>query len=374
MFPTRNTQTGERFFTLSDDTGYFAPALIAGISLSGLTRMKKGEYSTRITKNSLIEVSAEDEVVPINAGKTVPLSYKVSPFSLNHVDSSIISEFEQRGVLVMTGVDSNTIFGPPPDKVERRYYVNAREVRARISLYLDAMHRPRLHMVTISFPPQVTEALAARFRNAWETAMRKKGILKDFLWITEFQQNGTPHFHFAVFGKVPVREANRLMQSILRKAVKDGLINYPKNYINRYNGVDLQGYRDQFGKKRVTNFGSQRGALVKYLTKYILKGSKDKEFNGFAFRAWGCSKALSNLCKRLALTVAEYERMLKLYEDQLVPVAIENEDLAERIDFFRWKDECPKEIRDLLSVINQGVIIQANYLRRNRAAYVFSSS
>ena len=160
---------GERWYENSDGSGQFGPPLVASVKPSGLVFMKKTCLRSRIRDNKLIGID---------------------------INCNIWTK-EQGVIRDDLGTDLNEYFQPPQFKKERDidYRVNAKEIKLRIGLFLDAMPgRKILQMVTISFPQNTLDEQAMLFRNRWETALRKAGWLRHFLWIAERQKNGTIHF------------------------------------------------------------------------------------------------------------------------------------------------------------------------------------
>jgi len=194
----------------------------------------------------------------------------------------------------------------------RCYTVNKKEVRGRIYAYMNTQKgKKELYFWTVSFPAGTADAICYQALNIWLTQLRKYGLLKEYIRITERQDGkrntsgvgtGTLHYHLAIPHKMPVQRANHLMAITLRTFAKQGKIPYhPKSpQIQKYNGVDICKNRKT---RRVVNFAIKKGAraLASYLTKYVTKNNE-----GFEQLAWHCSRGFSNLFTGLTLTRDEF--------------------------------------------------------------------
>jgi hypothetical protein len=203
-------------------------------------------------------------------------------------------------------------------------------IYAAVNTFRYRFKKMRMPFFTVSFPPSVNVKMAKRFLNIWLTKLRKAGKIFMYLWVMEFQKNGTAHFHLLIPGAMNVRYANRMMQETLTNAVLKKELNWTIQAAAKYNGVDIAKDRKT---KRVTDFADPLKApiLIKYISKYITKNNAPTEF-----QRWHCSREWSNLCTGVALTENEAEKFLHLvdYEDR-----IENEFFS----FYRWKPGGPPE-------------------------------
>lgn len=200
----------------------------------------------------------------------------------------------QDGALLTVNNDLST-------PVQRWYTVNKREVRQRILAMLNTQRGAKeLYFWTVSFFAATPDDLAYRMFNIWLTALRQYGMLHDYLWIAERQENGTIHFHIAIPHKMPVQRANAMMRGTLKTFAKRGELKESIYRCNRYNGVDIAKHRKT---KRVTNFAIKKGAraLAVYLTKYVTKNDTK-----FSHLAWHNSRGYSSLFTGVTFTIPEF--------------------------------------------------------------------
>lgn len=186
----------------------------------------------------------------------------------------------------------------------RAYKVNKREVRQRILGYINTQRGEKeLYFWTVTFPKGITDDTAYRVFNIWLTSLRKWGMLKEYIWVAERQENGTVHFHIAIPHKMSVQKANAMMRGTLKNEVKKGTIDgYSVYKANRYNGVDIAKNRKT---GRVVNFAVKKGSrsLSGYLTKYVTKND-----TAFTHLAWHNSRGFSSLFTGVTFTVQEFKR------------------------------------------------------------------
>lgn len=188
--------------------------------------------------------------------------------------------------------------------------INKTEVTNRVlvmttALFAQIRHNSYLGMLTVSFPPAVTDQAASQALNSWFTALREKErrVLKNYLWVAERQQNGTIHYHVLITKRVNIVYVNRAMRTVLCNLVRAGVIKYHLSAMKRYNGVDLAKDRKT---RVVTNFCDPRSrkALTRYITKYVTKNNET-----FSGAAWGCSRAFSALFTGITCTYLEFQKM-----------------------------------------------------------------
>ncbi len=183
------------------------------------------------------------------------------------------------------------------------YKINKQQVRHRLLCYINTQKgKKELYFWTVSFPQGTPDAICFQALNTWLTQLRQYGMLKDYMRVTERQENGTIHFHIAIPHKMPVQRANAMMRGTLKTFAKRGDIPYNERspQIAKYNGVDISKHRKT---KRVTNFAIKKGsiALVTYITKYVTKN--DAEFEHLA---WHNSRGFSGLFTGITFTVKEF--------------------------------------------------------------------
>lgn len=193
---------------------------------------------------------------------------------------------------------------------KKEHTINKTEITNRVLVMTTAMfaqvrQNAYLGMLTVSFPPAVTDLVASQALNTWFTALREKErrVLKNYLWVAERQQNGTIHYHILITKRVNIVYVNRAMKTVLCNLVRGGVIKYHLSAMKRYNGVDLAKDRKT---RVVTNFcdPKSRKALTRYITKYVTKNNAT-----FPAAAWGCSRAFSALFTGITCTYMEFQKM-----------------------------------------------------------------
>lgn len=232
----------------------------------------------------------------------------------------------------------------------KSYTINKREVRQRLLGYINTYHgKKELYFWTVSFPEGIPDQVAYKVYNIWLTALRQRGLLRQYLWIAERQENGTIHFHIAIPHKMPVQRANSMMKGTLKTFIKRGEINYSLHKIARYNGVDIAKNRTT---KRVTNFAIKKGsrALVTYLTKYITKNN-----TAFSHLAWHNSRGYSSIFTGVTFNIPEFK---KLNWPELTDKTKARE--TEYFVFIPWKDGPPFLLTDHLYKLNSCLQLSQN--------------
>jgi hypothetical protein len=321
------------------------------IGLSGILRL------VDVKANRLITPSENDRLHGIMKG--CPYTRlndigQLSGYKTRHIFKNKDLIIDPSGTLrVMMGIDQPKSKGAKKkpaitDKVKRETklkVMNAAKMKALIYAAVNTFRHSfddmRLHFFTVSFPPCVDVKNAKRFLNIWLTKMRKDKKIFMYLWVMEFQKNGTAHFHLLIPGRLNVRYANRLMKETLTNAVKKREINWTLKAADKYNGVDIQ--KNKFTKK-VTNFADPElgAALAKYLSKYITKNNAPSEH-----QRWHCSREWAGLCTGVALTEAEVKNFWGNidHSDKMIETPF--------FVFYRWnKNGAPAALQKYLAGIN----------------------
>jgi hypothetical protein len=255
----------------------------------------------------------------------------------------------------------STIEGPlstVPKKLStskpREYRVKKREVRQRLLGFINTQKGSKeLYFWTVTFPKGTPDDVAYRMYNIWLTALRQRGMLKDYLWIAERQENGTVHFHIAVPHKMSVQYANNMMRTTLRTFSKRGEIPFSVYACKRYNGVDIAKNRKT---RRVTNFAIKKGtrALITYLTKYVTKND-----TAFSHLAWHNSRGFSSLFTGVTFTIQEF---VQHGFHQLIDRRKDKRFSTEYFIFIPWLSDPPAAITQHLYALNSYI----QYLTKNK--------
>lgn len=212
-------------------------------------------------------------------------------------------------------------------KKERKksYKVNKGKVRSRILTYINTQKgKKNLFFWTVTFPAHTPDDTCYQAFNTWLTALRQRGMLKEYLWIAERQTGerlkdgkeatNTIHFHIAIPHYMNVQRANGMMRGTLKNLAKEGKMpgavcsgktgeTYFLPCVAKYNGVDICKHRKT---KRIINFAIKKGssALANYLTKYVTKN--DSEFPKLAFHN---SRGFSCLFTAVTFTLTEFKKL-----------------------------------------------------------------
>ncbi len=154
------------------------------------------------------------------------------------------------------------------------YTLNKAKVRDKCTAFFE-LERSRKFCAfySVSFPEGSKEEQIYKVWNSWLTNLRKTYGLRDYLWVAEYQKNGTLHYHMLCNVYMNIKRVNRAMGVAL---FHNDMLN---TTIDKYNGVDV---------KKVTN---NRGGLNAYLTKYVSKS----EEHTYKRAPWRCSQSVSAL-------------------------------------------------------------------------------
>ena len=228
-------------------------------------------------------------------------------------------------------------------------YLNKTKVRDKCTAFFE-LERSRKFCAfySVSFPVGSKEEDIYKVWNSWLTNLRKMYGLRDYLWVAEYQQNGTLHYHLLVNVFMNIKRVNRAMGIALFHQGMLGDLT-----IDKYNGVDV---------KRVT---SNRGALNAYLTKYISKS----ENHTYKRAPWRCSQSVSALFTSVAIDAEtslllqrEFARLpLRKYENDFADIYFFN--VKTSSGWFNLPDTCRKKINDLNNRISRD--FEISYLEDN---------
>lgn len=235
------------------------------------------------------------------------------------------------------------------EKTANGYILNKTKVRDKCTAFFE-LERSRKFCAfySVSFPAGSKEEDIYKVWNSWLTNLRKTYGLRDYLWVSEYQQNGTLHYHLLVNVFMNIKRVNRAMGIALFHQGMLGDLT-----IDKYNGVDV---------KRVT---SNRGALNAYLTKYISKS----ENHTYKRAPWRCSQSVSALFTSVAIDAEtslllqrEFARLpLRKYENDFADIYFFN--VKTSSGWFNLPDTCRKKINDLNNRISRD--FEISYLEDN---------
>lgn len=213
----------------------------------------------------------------------------------------------------------------------KTYSLNSKVVsRKLMSFFHSKLSGKQVSFYTISFPVNTSDNVAFEVLNIVLTRLRKgyslseqanylidlfkseksdkwlsymqlcaKSVvqhkLKNYLWVSERQQNGTIHFHLVTSDTLNVIVFNHFVAAAIfgskqNKINSDSLLN---TSLSKFNGVDSS--KSMQKVKDVTR-------LRKYITKYITKNK-----SVFTHFCWHCSRSISALFTSQQYTIEEVE-------------------------------------------------------------------
>lgn len=228
----------------------------------------------------------------------------------------------------------------------KTYKLNKKIISRKLMAFnYSQLANEKLNFFTISFPAQTSDDVAFRTLNTVLTRLRKgyqisdaatslllnfapsqtdkwyKYVtslttskifqqLKNYIWISERQENGTIHFHIVTSETINVLIFNYFTAISLFNNLAKYQPALDISHLSRekYNGVDIA--KTKQSKSNVTN-------VRKYLTKYITKNNSI--FNRFC---WHCSRAVSAL-----FTTKEFE--ISEINNQSFPI-----DINKKADYY----------------------------------------
>ena len=301
------------------------------ISLTGITILHEGKYKQRHnTTKEIVQVPKKGFMTKANYQST-QTTKQIKP-TRRKKKQSVVTKSNDKATQV------------------RQYRIDKTEVSHRIRNYINQMKGEKmLYFWTITFPQHTTDDTAYILLNKWLTRLRTENMIKEYLWITERQENGTIHFHMVINRKMDVRKANRYMRASIMYSINKQEIQYDRIQTTRYNGVDIAKDRKT---KRVINFAKQhkQKALSNYLTKYVTKNNST-----FQHLAWHSSREYSNLITNIRFTSIEITGSGILQQ-----INKDNPLDTKYFTFYRWKDKVPKEITEYMASINQHILSLLN--------------
>ncbi len=284
-------------------------------SLTGVTKLKEGKYTSRYRVSNGYAVTARGELIV--KPRPDPPSKLPRPRKDTAGSAPLAEEDpKKRGYRVAKQIVKNRI----------RAMVNM------LQHSRDKIGTPRLHFWTITFNPSMTDDLCYRALNSWLTSLRQLGRLRSYLWVAERQKQGTIHYHLAIPHFLDVKYANRIMRNILLDLEQKKLLQgWSREGIRKYNGVDIAKDRNS---KRIVNFasGPKGKSLANYLTKYVTKNDTE-----LPHLAWHNSRDWSALILGMTFTREELGRFVT---GSMIDV---NFIETEYCQFYRWKNFQPPE-------------------------------
>lgn len=225
------------------------------------------------------------------------------------------------------------------------HYLNKTKVRDKCTAFFELERSQKFcAFYSVSFPKGMPEDVIYKCWNSWLTNLRKTYGLKDYVWVAEYQQNGTLHYHMLCNVRMEIKRVNRAMGVCLFHQ------GYLQSEISKYNGVDVQ------------KVHGSRENLNAYLTKYVSK----QESYIYKHSPWRCSQSVSAL---FTSSLIDEKTSLQLVQDLVKHTTQIYENDFAVIEFFNVKDEnghwynIPAHYRKIITDLNNQII---NQLERER--------
>jgi len=230
----------------------------------------------------------------------------------------------------------------PRSRPKPMYRINKSEIRHRVAAMVNSQTGQRkLLMLTMSFPPCITEERAYRLFNSFKTTLRQSFLIKHYIWVRENQQNGTPHFHILIRDYINIKAANTVIKNLLHYEIRHHKLEWSHTEASIYNGLDLSKNRNT---KKVVNYCSSKGqnTIAGYISKYCSKST-----NSYNRQAWQSSKSVSSYFTHINLTLDEF---LSLHGDK---IDIEDPLFVDTMYcFYKWSAAPPHSITAQLNKVN----------------------
>lgn len=166
----------------------------------------------------------------------------------------------------------------PASRRWQLYQLNKAKVKKKVLAFAALKQSQKfLAFYTMTFPEGLPDRYIYTIHNIALTRIRKHIKNFNYLWVSEYQKNGTLHFHMITNNFMNVKVVNHYY----KKAIQNCLAANPHLPVEfnpkLYNGVDV---------RRIFNV---KGASC-YITKYVTKNNET-----FERLPWNCSSSISRL-------------------------------------------------------------------------------
>lgn len=173
----------------------------------------------------------------------------------------------------------------------RMYGVNVAKLRAKaIAFALLQASQRFLAFYTVSFPAGLSDDCAYKIWNSCLTFCRAECRLRSYLWVAEYQKNGTIHYHMLTNDYMDVVKINRFVAGSIDYHVQRGAAVWGRSSLERYNGVDVKPVFKRGARPELRTSTVIVERVVRYLSKYV-----SKDLRCSAHRVWHCSRLVSAL-------------------------------------------------------------------------------
>ena|GEM_PF-5121172 len=205
---------------------------------------------------------------------------------------------------------------PPLTGREPRYYRMSPRTRTKIRekshAFIQAYGASTCTFLTLTFINKIYDKQAQKVLNKFLTVLRARFSDLSYLWVAERQNGkrngyshctGNVHYHVLCNRVLPVSAVNGLW---IRQQVREGIIHpaiaenicRPGFKIAQLTDAELQQFLNPVDIDRIQDESACAGYLVKYMAK-----SDDV----FESQVWNCSRDVSAMCTRIALSKRQWE-------------------------------------------------------------------
>lgn len=175
------------------------------------------------------------------------------------------------------------------------YRVNASKVKRRIWLLFLMPSVTNLYFLTITFPQGTTDDCCKWLLNTVLTNLKKQGYFKNYLWVSERQQNGTIHYHFFITQYTPASNIQSAISASLTTAYKKGLSTYPPAKCSNYQGFFFSKNKHGRVQNLKTLNKNKRKLVAGYCAKYVAKDLELTDCMPICSRRSGTSDSIARL-------------------------------------------------------------------------------
>lgn len=188
----------------------------------------------------------------------------------NGVEKSKIIREIRRNVVRENRLKRQLLGIAPPPRVRKCNVSKLKRKVASITLISAARYK---YLVTVSFPIGMSKQMGKQCVYDWLTLLRRRLNLKYYIGFSEYQKNGTIHFHFIFFHYkwIDFKKANAVMATIIDNKFSRYGGNWGRSSKEKYNGVHF----DPVKARGV----SAVDVAMRYITKYVTKCYDCSEFD-----------------------------------------------------------------------------------------------
>ena len=312
-------------------------------------------------KNTLSKLDNEDERVLLNqdfidkliAERDDILSFKnQSETTMNRLFEiqRLISDMKLHRIDLYREVHENRYIHERSKRTDQKK-LNKAKVRGKLFALLNLKEsRKFMCFITVSFPANSSDSECYSSWNYFLTALRKRHNLTNYVWIAERQKNKTIHYHMITNDRMPVRDVNAIMATIIDNKVKDNKMDWGNSSKEAYNGVDIDSiYNSKRHRKSGKNLSisDMKNIIAAYVTKYVTKND-----SVFTHQIWHCSRSVSELFTSQIYNVNELYILRKAFPGGLQNYSVYKNDYCTVIYLnFRPPDHTLQILTEINNII-----------------------